>query len=149
MANDNYSTGLSQTGESLKDEAKDAASGVISKVQDKAREVGDKARDLGRNAVSAIDAKREPLANGLSNAAGSLHSTGDKASQFAQDAAGKVSELAHGAAEKLQSGAEYVRDHDLNDMVSSVNRFVKKNPGVALLAAGVVGFVAARALRND
>src|SRR5437868_15377212 len=104
MAPDNYSTGMSQSGEAM-EETKEAAGGVISKVQDKAREVGDKAKELGRNAVSAIDSRREPLAAGMSSAADSLHHTGDKASQLAQDAAGRVSSIAHGAADKPQSGA--------------------------------------------
>ncbi len=133
---------MAQFGEQAADEARKDAAGMLSKVQDKAR-------DMGRNAVNAIDARREPLANGMASAAGSLHAGGDRASQMGQDATDKASRLAHGTADKLQAGADFVRDHDMKDMMSSVEKYVRQNPGRSLLLAGVVGFLAARAMRND
>ena len=38
---------------------------VAARVQDKASELGQKASEFGQNAVSSIDARRVPAANGL------------------------------------------------------------------------------------
>lgn len=124
------------------DARKTGLAGVIERVEEKAL-------DLGRNTISAIDGKRSAAADTLAGAAGSLHSGAEKASDLAHNSGDRVSQLAHGAADKLQAGADYMRDHDLKAMLQSVEKFVRSNPGKALLAAGVVGFLAARAIRND
>lgn len=148
MDSENFGPGAQQNGNTAQqngnmlDQGREAASGVMSKVQDKARE-------LGRSAVDAIDARRDPLANSLSGAAAGLHSGADKAAQFAQGAGEKVSTLAHTAADKVEAGATFVRNNDLQDMMGSVERYVQKNPGTAMLVAGFVGFLTARALKNS
>jgi len=105
--------------------------------------------DAGRSTVSAIDGKRNAAAETMAGAAGQLHTGGDKAAEFGHASGEKVSHLAHGAADKLQAGADYVRDHDLKAMLASVEKFARGNPGIAMLAAGFVGFLAARVIRND
>jgi ElaB/YqjD/DUF883 family membrane-anchored ribosome-binding protein len=142
MTTDNYGSDMSRFDRPALDDASTNASGVVGKVQDKAKE-------LGREAVSAIDAQREPLANTMASTAESLHEGGEKAAQAGREAGATASRLAHGAADKLQAGAEFIRSHDLNDIVATVERYVRENPGKALLAAGFVGFMAARSLRTD
>lgn len=142
MTTDNFGSDAAQFGEPALDETAKGAPSVVSRVTDKAK-------NLGRDAVSAIDAQRAPLANTMSSAADSLQSGGEKASHLVQGAGDTAGRLAQDAADKLQAGAEFVRDHDLNAMMASVERYVRQNPGKALLIAGFVGFLSARALRTD
>lgn len=124
------------------DQGKTGLAGVLERAEEKAM-------DLGKNAIHAIDSKRVTAAGTLSGAAGQLHAGGDKVSQLTQSGGEKVAQLAHGAADSLQASADFVRDHDLKAMVGSVEQYVRSNPGKALIAASVVGFLAARAIRND
>jgi hypothetical protein len=123
-------------------ERKQGLGGMLERVEERAM-------DMGRSTVSAIDGKRSAVAETMAGAAGQLHTSGDKAAELGHEGGEKVSHLAHGAADKLQVGADYVRDHDLKAMLASVEKFARSNPGIAMLAAGVVGFLAARAIRND
>ncbi len=111
--------------------------------------VQDRVEDAGHEAMKAMDGKRNTTADSLDGAAKQLHGTADKAAELGQRSGESVSKLAHGAADKLQAGANYVREHDFKDMMESVEGFVRRNPGQALVAAGVVGFLAARVIRND
>lgn len=109
----------------------------------------DRVKDAGHDAMNAIDGKRSSAADSLAGVATHLHSGADKAADLGHKGGEKVSNFAHGAADKLQAGADYVREHDFKDMMQSVEGFVRRHPGQALVAAGVVGFLAARAMRND
>jgi len=142
MTSNNLGTDAAQFDRPAFDDAAQDTSGVVARVQDKAKE-------LGRDAVSAIDAQREPLANTMASTAESLHQGGEKVAQAGRDAGATASRLAHGAADKLQASADFIRSHDLNDIVASVERYVRENPGKALLVAGFAGFLAARTLRTD
>ena len=123
-------------------EAQGGFGGVMDRAEDRVKEVGNEALD-------AIDGKRSTAADSLSGVATRLHSGADRAANLGQKSGEKISHLAHSAADKLQSSADYVREHDFKDMMHSVENFVRKHPGQALVAAGVVGFLAARAMRTD
>jgi hypothetical protein len=143
--NGNYGSGMSDgnsTPAQGADAARDAAGNLLARAQDKAA-------GMGRDLVAAVDGKRESAANALSSVAGQLHQGGDRMAQAAHAGADKVAGLAHGTADKLSTGAEFVRDHDMKAMLQSVETYVRKNPGTAMLVAGVIGFMAARAIRND
>lgn len=116
--------------------------GVMDRAEDRVKEVG-------HDAMKALDSKRSSAADSLAGVADNLHSGADKAADLGQKSGEKVSNFAHGAADKLQASADYVRDHDFKQMMQSVENFVRRNPGQALVAAGVVGFLTARAMRND
>ena len=60
-----------------------------------------------------------------------------------------MNEFASAAAERLSTTADYMRTHDAKRMVADVETVVKNNPGPALLAAAVFGFVVGRALTRD
>ena len=122
----------------------DAGSSVTDKVSDAASQVKRKVSDIGRNAVDKMEESRDAAASGLQSAASTLHQTADRL-----PGGEKVSNLAHTAADKLNSTADYVREHDLSGMMADVERLVKNNPGASLVAAGVVGFLVGRAFRHD
>ena len=93
--------------------------------------------------LDKVDDNREAAAGGLAAAASSLHEKAD-----ALPGGEKVASIAHSAADKLSGTADYVRDHDVNSMMADLQRLVKANPGPALVAAAVVGFLVARAFSS-
>jgi hypothetical protein len=104
------------------------------------------AEDEGVEAGSADsfyrDSKRESVAGALDNVASRLHEKADAGGE-------RVIGIGHGAAEKVEATAQYVREHGPREMLSDVEAFAKKHPGKSLLAVAVVGFLAGRALRRD
>jgi len=122
----------------------DEPSTVGEKLSDTAAQVKDKVSDLGRTAVNTIDENRDAAASGLEKAASALH---EKAESL--PGGEKVSSLAHDAAEKLNSTAGYVREHNVNRMMADVETLVKNNPGPSILAAVVIGFLAGRAFSSN
>ena len=115
------------------------------KVSDTATQVKDKVSNLARTGADKLDENRDAAASGLEKASAAVH---EKAESL--PGGQKVSSVAHAAADKLNSTAEYVRQHDVNSMMADVERLVKNNPGPALLTAGVIGFLVGRAFsRND
>jgi ElaB/YqjD/DUF883 family membrane-anchored ribosome-binding protein len=142
MTTNDHSSDPQQYRPEMSAESQDGLGGMMERAEDRVKEVG-------HDAMKAMDGKRTSAADSLAGAATSLHSGADKAANFGQKSGEKVSDFAHGAADKLQAGADYVREHDFKDMMQSVDGFVRRNPGQALVAAGVVGFLTARAMRND
>lgn len=118
--------------------APDEAASLGQKISDTAAQARDKVADLPAKAANKIDETRGAAAGGLNRAASAI-----------QESGGKVSDLAHAAAEKLNNTANYVRDHDVNRMMADVKALVTNNPGPSMIAAAVVGFLVARAFSRD
>ena len=121
----------------------DAAT-VGEQISDTAAQVRDKISDLGHTAVEKIDENRDAAASGLHKAATALR---DKADIL--PGGEKVAGLAQATADKLSTTADYVRDHDVNRMMTDVETLVKNNPGPSLLAAAVIGFLVGRAFSSN
>ncbi len=129
---------------SFKDPVQDDSSTLGEKISDTATQVKDKVSDLGRTAADKIDENRGAAAGGLEKAASALH---EKAESL--PGGEKVTSLAHATADKLNSTADYVREHDVNRMMADVETLVKNNPGRSLLAAAVIGFLVGRAFSSN
>jgi hypothetical protein len=114
------------------------------KISDTSSQLKDKVSDLGRTAADKVDENRGAAASGLDKAASALHENADSL-----PGGEKVTGLAHSAADKLTTTADYVREHDVNRMMSDVGTLVKNNPGPSLLIAAVAGFLIARAFSNN
>ncbi|MCA1790119.1 MAG: hypothetical protein LC667_09760 [Thioalkalivibrio sp.] len=123
-------------------EPQSSVGGVMDRAEDRIKEAG-------HDVMKAADGKRISAADSLGGAANQLHSGADKAADLGHKGGEKVSKFAHGAADKLQASADYVREHDFKQMMQSVEDYARRNPGPALIAAGVVGFLTARVIRND
>ena len=87
---------------------------------------------------------RAGAAAGMDRAAGALN-------EGAEGLPGgrRVAAAAHTAADALESGADYLREHDLSDMMEDIMDVVKRNPGPALLGAAALGFLVGRAFTRD
>ncbi len=107
-------------------------------------EATSRASEIGRKVASAIDDRRETVASGIDSAASSLHAKAESL-----PGGEKIVRAAHSAAEAMEKTAGYLRDQDLNDMLSDVQQVVKKHPGATLLTAAAVGFLLARVLSRN
>jgi len=103
------------------------ANSVFGSTTEAINDVKDKISGGVGAAVSAIDAKRAPLAGGLESAAAGLHT----------------------GAGSLEDTASYLRNNKLNDMWGDVQGMIKRYPGVALIGAVVIGFAAGRLIRRS
>jgi ElaB/YqjD/DUF883 family membrane-anchored ribosome-binding protein len=126
------------------DDLSSQMTGIGDRISDAASQAKDKMAELGRTTADKIDQNRDSAASSLETAAATIHQKADNL-----PGGEKVTNLAHTAADKLSSTAEYVRQHDVNGMMADVERVVKNNPGPSLLAAAVVGFLVGRAFSND
>jgi ElaB/YqjD/DUF883 family membrane-anchored ribosome-binding protein len=128
---------------SLNDETGDDQS-LGEKLADTAGQVKDKVAVLGRSAADKVDENRGAAASGLQKAASALH---EKAESL--PGGEKISSMAHAAAEHMSSTADYVREHDVEGMMTDVETLVKNNPGRSLLAAAVIGFLLGRTFSSN
>jgi ElaB/YqjD/DUF883 family membrane-anchored ribosome-binding protein len=126
------------------DRLTDAAQNVNDKVADAASTAKQKVSDAGRQAADKVDERRGPAADALESAASTIH---EKAEDF--PGGDTVRSVAHSAADKLESTAGYIREHDVRSMISDVEQIVKRNPGPSLLIAAAIGFLIGRAFRED
>lgn len=121
---------------------------MISDAGDAIRDMKDNAAgamgDMGRATTEAVDGRRRAAADGLASAAKKLHQTADHLPGVQQ-----LSNLTHGAANRLGGAADYLREHDSRDMIDGVQDLVRKHPGKSLAVAAVVGFLTARAMRDE
>jgi ElaB/YqjD/DUF883 family membrane-anchored ribosome-binding protein len=130
--------------ETLIDPMTNPSTTVGDKLSNTADQVKEKFSEIGTAAKDKIDENRGAAASGLEKAASTLHEKADGLS-----GGEKISSLAHSTADKLSNTAEYVRDHDVNRMMSDVEELVKNNPGPSLLAAAVIGFLVGRAFTSN
>jgi ElaB/YqjD/DUF883 family membrane-anchored ribosome-binding protein len=114
------------------------------KLADTAGQVKDKVAVLGRTAADKVDENRDAAASGLQKAASALH---EKAESL--PGGEKVSSMAHAAAERMSSTADYVREHDVDGMIKDVETLVRNNPGRSLLAAAAIGFLLGRTFSSN
>ena len=115
--------------------------GVVSDTAEKAQQ---KAEEVGRVVQDKIDEKRGPVADKLEGVASTLE---EKAESL--PGGEKVASLAHDAADKVEATAQYVREHDVKDMMADLENLVRRHPGQSLIAAAAVGFLLGRAFKSD
>ena len=97
-----------------------------------------KVQDVGEKAARRADRARVSAASGLDTLSSTLHKRGDN-----------VASAAHHAADAVHSGAEYLRAHDVETMMSDLKDVVRRNPGLALLGAAALGLILGRALSRN
>jgi ElaB/YqjD/DUF883 family membrane-anchored ribosome-binding protein len=106
--------------------------------------VKDKAQDLGKMAGDKMTESRNSAANGLASAASTIHQKADTL-----PGGDTVHSIAHTTADKLAATADYVRSHEMKDVIADLEHVVRRNPGPSLLAAVAVGFMAGRMFREE
>ena len=103
---------------------------------------GSATNDLRREATDA--------ANGAAAAASDMAAKAQEtASQFASRVQEKATNLGRTAADKLSSTTQYFRDHEVKEIASDLNEYVRANPTKALIGAAALGFIAALMIRRS
>ena len=97
-----------------------------------------RAQEVGSRAAQRADQARVGAAAGLESVASTLHQQGDR-----------VASAAHSAADAVNYGAEYLRDNDVQTMMSDLMEVIRRNPGPSLIGAAALGFMLGRALSRD
>jgi ElaB/YqjD/DUF883 family membrane-anchored ribosome-binding protein len=113
-------------------------------ITERARNAASSVTDAAGDAAAALDERRSTAADGLDTAASALYDRAD-------DLPGgeTVRNVARATADRLSTGADYVRSHDAKRMMADVESFVKSNPGPALAVAAAFGFLLGRVLSRD
>jgi len=122
----------------------DSVNAAGQELSDGAASAKDAMSNVTRSAADRLDDTRATTADGLDSAASALHKGADRL-----PGGETVTELAHSAAERLKTTADYVRQNDLNRMKADVETLVKNNPGPSLLVAAAFGFLVGRAVVRD
>lgn len=115
--------------------------GLTEQAGQKTAQIKETVSDLGRKAGDKIDERRMRAADTFESTASTLHERGDRL-------ASTTSNAMHKTADKIQTAADYLREHDTRAMLGDLEAMVRRYPGQALAAAAVIGFFAGRALRN-
>ena len=89
---------------------------------------------------------RDPLSAGHNGEAGEVPS---RAAELGERVTAAIDSKRDSLAYAMEDAADYLRDQDLRAMLSDVRDTVTRHPGAALLVAGALGFVIARALTRD
>ena len=128
-------------GNTLKDET---FSSLGEKASDTMTHAKEKVSDLGTSTMNKIEEGKDAAAGGLKKAASALHE--NAGTVLGGD---KLTQLAHSAANVLDTTADYVRDNNASTMMRDVKALVKNNPGASMIAVAVVGFMAGRAFSSN
>ncbi len=125
--------------------ASPGASGQAGKVVE---EVGDTARETVARATETAkqqaDTKREKLGGGLERVAQTMHQTGNDLRQKNQAMVGDYLDQAAGQVEKV---SDYLRGHSVDQIISDVDAFARREPAITIGVALGLGFLAARLLK--
>ena len=116
----------------------------FSDTPDAVSQLKETAANLGQVAGEKLDNTRNAAADRLATAAERLHGR-------ASDLPGgeRVAGVAHGAADKLNATAGYLREHNVSAMYDDVKTLVKRNPVPALIGAAALGFLLAKVFSRD
>lgn len=118
----------------LVDEAKDRATAIADEATERAGALADEAQ---RRGAAAADAGREKAADGIEDAAAIVREQSDKV----------PGQIADKAAEHMERTAGYLREHDVSEIRSEVEHYVREHPLQGVAAAVAAGFLIGRALR--
>lgn len=106
----------------------------------RARQAKDKAAEVGRTAVRKIDEGMDTAASKLQGAASQIRNKVQGNSTMAN--------VANRAADKMETAAVYMREHDAQDVMRDFEGAVRRNPGPSLIIAAAVGFLLGTTMRG-
>ncbi|HEX2281235.1 MAG TPA: hypothetical protein VHG52_05670 [Thermomicrobiales bacterium] len=121
---------------------KERAGQAADQARDKADQAREKAGQVAHQATDAVDARRGQASDAMDTAATQLRERG-------QNLPGgeRTAEMASMAADKMEMTSEYVREHDVQDMMTDLEKLVRAHPTQSLVAAAAAGFLVGRMLR--
>ncbi len=90
----------------------------------------------------------EEVSNLASDAANMASEVADDVSNAASRVQERASAIGKKAVDQFSATADYFREHDMKEVVSDLNSWVKSHPTQALITAAALGFLAASLLRR-
>jgi len=124
------------------------AGGSRSDVLDHAKEtISNVADQAGDKVASQLDKQRDKAANGLGSIAQTLRQTSEQLRQ--QDDQAATHEYVVKAADQIERFSGYLRSTNVNQMVSNVEQFARRQPALFLGGAFVLGVIGARFLKSS
>ena len=129
-----------QTGD-LMETAKEKAGQVTEQAGAMLDTAKDRATQMTDQATSAVDTGMDKAASGLDTAAGTLRDRGESMG------GGSMASLATTAADKMEAGAQLLREKDTEQIVSDLEALVRRKPVESLLVAAGIGFVLSKIVR--
>ena len=123
------------------DRATDATASAMAKAKQQTGEWADRA-------AGKLDAARQPVADKLHGAANAVRGNAERLYDSEGVSEG-VSDVAHSAADRIESSATYLESHDVRQIAQDLVAVVKRYPTQSLLIAGAVGFLCGRAFRSN
>jgi hypothetical protein len=118
----------------------DSAAEALDAVSRAASDAKARASRVGQAVVDRVDETRDVAASALHDASEALHSQAKHLPN--------AQKLAHSAANKLDSAAGYIAEHDASEMLADGRSFMKRNPGKTLLLGMVLGCTVGWLLRR-
>jgi ElaB/YqjD/DUF883 family membrane-anchored ribosome-binding protein len=100
---------------------------------------------VGRQVAADVDRGREAAVRGMEQSAAALSAAAGELPQ-------KTERLADGmqrTAERIGTGARYLREHDVDRMLSDARETVRTHPGGSLALAAIAGFFVGLLLTRD
>ncbi|HET8523550.1 MAG TPA: hypothetical protein VFL82_09960 [Thermomicrobiales bacterium] len=138
-------TGTRQSKQSSGASTKQKASNAVDKAEQKASKAADKASQKADQvidqATSATDTGMDKAAGGMDKLAGEIRHQGQSMGS------GSMQSAATSVAGALESGAQFLRENDTEELMNELEGVIRRKPMESMLVAAGVGFLLARAIR--
>jgi hypothetical protein len=127
----------------LMEQAKQQTQQVLQQTQQKAGQVVEQART---QVMDQLSSQKERAAGSLESVAQALRQTGQ---QLREQNQGAVAGFAEGAADTVERFTGYLNQRNVDQMISEVENFARRQPVLFLGGAFALGFMAARFLKSS
>ncbi len=127
------------------DQAKQQAQKVVEHTQRKAGEAIDQARVRTKG---WIETQLDAAADGLDGIAGAVKDTGDQLRAHDPNNMGQVADVAASAADTVRTVSSRLRDATVDDIIRDTEQFARRQPGLFIGGAFVLGIMLARFLKS-
>lgn len=138
-----YQTPTADEDASAMDKAAQAAETAKEKAGDATHAAREQASHAVHAATGKVDAQRDTVAGSLDTVATQLR---ERAEMI--PGGERTTEAAQTAARGIESASGYVREHDVNDMMSDLERVVRSHPTESLIVALAAGFLVGRMVKS-
>jgi len=137
-----------QQSQGFKDRARDIAGTAQDKLADVGSTVRDRAGNLKNSLADALDSGANRLRQRTAGSPSDLASATTGGS-VAVESDTRMAQVNNKVASGMESTADWLRDADLNNLRTGIERQVKDHPGRTLLIAAGLGYLIGKAFRNN
>lgn len=133
----------SETAGRVTERTRAEASETARQTQEEATRLSEQARD---QIATQAEQQKERATDQLEDIGSALHETSSTLRDREQDS---VANFVEGTAHQIERLSEYLRTHSVNDMVSEVEHFARREPELFLGGAALLGLVGARFFKSS